>query len=90
MPVLIVIAKTISILLSLVSTAMFLRAIVSFVPTWQETRFNALLITITEPVILPVRFLMQKFNIAQNLPIDLSFTITYFLLIFIEALLPVI
>ena len=90
MPVLIVIAKTISILLSLVSTAMFLRAIVSFVPAWQETRFNALLITITEPVILPVRFLMQKFNIAQNLPIDLSFTITYFLLIFIEMLLPVI
>jgi uncharacterized protein YggT (Ycf19 family) len=90
MPVLIVIAKTISILLSLVSTAMFLRAIVSFIPAWQETRFNAFLITLTEPVILPVRFLMQKFNIGQDLPIDLSFTITYFLLIFIEALLPVI
>lgn len=90
MPVLIVIAKTISILLSLVTTAMFLRAIVSFIPSLQETRFCAFLLVVTEPVIMPVRYLMQRFNIGQDLPIDLSFTITYFLLIFIEALLPVI
>ncbi len=90
MPILIVIAKTVSILISVISTAMFLRAICSFIPPLAESRFYALLLMLTEPVVMPVRFLMYKFNIGQNLPIDLSFTVAYFLLIFIEMLLPII
>ncbi len=90
MPILIVLAKTISILISAISTAMFLRAICSFIPTLQESRFYAFLLLITEPVVMPVRYFMYKFNIGQNLPIDLSFTVAYFLLVFIEMLLPVI
>ena len=90
MPVLAIIAKTVSILLSIISTAMFLRAICSFIPPLAESRFFALLLMLTEPVVMPVRFLLYKLNIGQNLPIDISFTIAYFLLIFIEMLLPVI
>ena len=90
MSVIIIIAKTVSLLLSVITTAMFLRAICSFIPALAESRFFALLLMITEPVIMPVRYLMYKFNIGQKLPIDLSFTITYFLLIFLEMLLPVI
>lgn len=90
MPILIVLAKTISLLISVISTAMFLRAICSFIPALAESRFFAFLLVLTEPVIMPVRFVLYKFNIGQDLPIDISFTIAYFLLIFIEMLLPVI
>ena len=90
MPILVVIAKTGSILISIITTAMFLRAICSFIPPLAESRFFALLLMLTEPVVMPVRFLLYKLNIGQNIPIDISFTISYFLLIFIEMLLPVI
>ena len=90
MPILVVIAKTVSILISIITTAMFLRAICSFIPPLAESRFFALLLMLTEPVVMPVRFLLYKLNIGQNIPIDISFTISYFLLIFIEMLLPVI
>ena len=88
MTVLVVIAKIVSLLLSIVSTAMFVRAICSFIPPVTETRFFTFLLVITEPVVMPARFLLYKLNIGQQLPIDLSFTIAYFLLIFIEMLLP--
>ena len=90
MPVLIVIAKTVSLMISVIMTAMLLRMICSFIPSLTETRFFTLLLYLTEPVILPVRFVMYKLNIGQDLPIDLSFTIAYFLLMFVEMLLPVI
>ena len=90
MAVIIILAKTISLLLSVITTAMFLRCICSFIPSLAETKFFLLLLAITEPVVLPVRFVMYKLNIGQNLPFDISFTVAYFILVIVEMLLPVI
>ena len=43
--------------------------------------------SITEPVIIPVRKVLEKFNVSSALPIDLSFLITYLLLSVLSTVL---
>lgn len=45
--------------------------------------------SITEPVIIPVRKLLERFNIASGAPIDISFTITYLLLSVLSTFLSI-
>ncbi|MBR2353297.1 MAG: YggT family protein [Clostridia bacterium] len=66
-------------LLSAVQLAMLLRAILSWFPM-DSNRFTDFLFGITEPFIYPVRLLFEKLNWFQNLPIDISFLVTYLLL----------
>lgn len=72
----------------MVSIAMFLRMILSFFVDAEENRFALFLACITEPFIIPVRFLLMKFNILQNTPFDWSFTISYIILMLVQAMLP--
>ena len=91
MTVLYILAKCIAVLLSAVSFAMFLRAILSFfMPDPQSSRTMYFLCLITEPFIIPVRVLMQRLNIGQNSPIDWSFFVTYLILAVLEWFLPII
>ena len=43
--------------------------------------------SITEPIIIPVRKVLEKFNVSSALPIDLSFLITYLLLSVLSTVL---
>ena len=90
MEFLIIFAKTVSLLLSVLSYAMFGRAILSFFPSMDGSRVSAFLIALTEPVIVPVRALLYKFNIGQNSPIDLSFSLTYLLIVIVQMFLPIV
>ena len=81
-------AVFISVLLEAVSLAMIIRMILSFFPSAAESRFAVFLTLFTEPFIMPVRYLMVKFNILQNTPIDWSFTLSYFVIAFIQMILP--
>ena len=90
MAVLYVVAKLIQITISCVIYAMMGRALLPIFIDPEESRIYMFLTLITEPFIIPVRFLMVKFNIGQNTPIDLSFLFTYILLIALEMFLPVI
>lgn len=90
MEFLMIFAKTVSLLLSVLSYAMFGRAILSFFPSMDDSRVNAFLITLTEPVIIPVRALLYKFNVGQNSPIDLSFSLTYLLIVIVQMFLPIV
>jgi len=66
--------------------AMLIRAILSWI-TDGTSRFARFLYVLTEPAIMPIRKLLVKKNWLQNSPIDFSFTITCFVLLFIEMLL---
>ena len=83
-------AKTVSLVIDVVSISMFLRMILSLFsfgePT--ENRLYMLSCYITEPFIMPVRFIMAKLNVLQNSPIDWSFTFAYLLIIFLRFVLP--
>ena len=73
-------ASFVSALLFIVQTAMFLRAILSWFIPDENNRLVQFLIVITEPFIIPVRVLLEKLNLFQNTPIDVSFFINYLLL----------
>lgn len=76
--------------LDVVSIAMMIRMIFSLFFAGEDNRFMMFLACVTEPFIAPIRFLLAKFNILQNSPIDWSFTISYFVIIIIRSALPVI
>jgi uncharacterized protein YggT (Ycf19 family) len=64
---------------------MVVRAILSWFPG-QGGGFERFIYTFTEPLLYPVRKLFDIFDIRPNLPIDLSFTVTFVLLVLIDAL----
>ena len=82
-------AKLIALTLSAVSICMLVRMILSIFAD-QGGRLYMFFFVVTEPFVIPVRFILAKFNILQNSPIDWSFTITYLLIAIIEMFLPII
>ena len=88
--VLFIFAKSVSLILEAVSFAMLLRMILPFFLEPEESRIYALTFCISEPFIAPVRMILVKLNVGQNSPIDWSFFATYFILMILQMMLPVI
>ena len=83
-------AKTVSVLISVVSFAMLLRVVIPWFVDPMESRIYAVICLVTEPFIVPVRVILEKLDIGQNSPIDWSFMITYLLFSIIQLILPAI
>ena len=83
-----ILAKLIQIIIAAVPTMLFLRAILSLFLNPEENKLLIFLAMITEPFIIPVRFLMVKFNILQNSPIDWAFVVTHVLFVILGSTLP--
>ena len=83
-------ARLIVATLNAVSIAMLIRMLLPIFIKADGSKLYMLVTLITEPFIAPVRFLMAKFNILQNSPIDWSFTVTYLVIAVIQMLLPTI
>lgn len=60
--------------------AMFVRAIMSWIPGLDENKFGDFLYALTEPFIVPVRALLDRIPFLQGFPLDMSFLVTYLLL----------
>lgn len=88
--ILYIIAKTISVILGVVSTAMFVRMILPWFTDPMESRIYSLTCLLTEPFIAPVRAFMFMLNVGQDSPIDWAFSITYILIWLLQNLLPAI
>lgn len=82
-----VIVRVVQVLLYGLQIAMLLRAILSWFMTDEESRLGNLLYCITEPVIMPVRALLEKLGWFQNTPLDMSFFFTYLLISIASMLL---
>ena len=80
----------ISITLTVLLWAMLLRAILPFFVNPEENKFYFFLLVITEPFVLPVRAILEKFGVGQNSPIDISFTVAYLFYWLIQMILPAI
>ena len=85
-----ILAKTVQIFLSLISFAMLMRVILQFFVDVNKSKFYALCLALTEPVILPFRMLFAKLHIAERTPIDVPFIVAYFAISIVTALLPLI
>ena len=74
-------------MLDVVLTMMFLRVILSWFMLGEENRIMFFLYSMTEPIVLPVRILLDKLGWFRSIPIDMSFFFTYILLSIIRTVL---
>jgi uncharacterized protein YggT (Ycf19 family) len=81
------IVNLVRILLFIVQAAMLFRAILSWFFMEDDTRVMSILYAVTEPFIVPIRALFEKMGWFRNLPIDISFFVTYILLSIISMML---
>ena len=86
--VLYIFAKTVSLVLDIVSISMIIRMILPFFVDPEENKLYLVICYVTEPFIAPVRAVMVRFNIGQDSPIDWAFSITYILIWLVGSLLP--
>lgn len=86
--VLYVLVELVTVLLSAIQFFMLIRAVVSWLPFDEESMIVRFTDAVTEPVIFPVRCVLERSEKVQMFPLDLSFFITFFLLSVIQGLLP--
>lgn len=83
---LVILRNTVRVFLAAIELAMFVRAILSWFFA-EDSRLGNFLYAVTEPVIIPVRALFDKLGWFQNLPIDVSFFVTFLLISLLGAIL---
>ena len=84
------ICTALRLLVGVLETAIFIRALLSWFPISEASFLSRLLFAVTEPVILPVRLLLSRFGMGEDSPMDFSPMITMILLMIIGLFLPVI
>ena len=85
--VILLIKQTLIVLTEVLSLAMLIRAILSWIDQMGEFRISAFLFMITEPVILPIRKLCAKLHLFEGFPLDIPFMITIILLYVLQMML---
>ena len=66
---------------------MFARALFSWFPQWQDSKIAEFLYLVTEPIILPFRSLLDRFQGMRMIPIDFSFLLAFLVLEVLRVLL---
>lgn len=85
------IINLVQLILSFLELVLFLNALISWFPIFDEgSVFAQLLYRISEPILYPARLLVAKSEMLSSLPIDISYIITFFGLSIIGSLLPAI
>lgn len=87
-PLMVMIANTVYFFISALQVLMLIRAVMSWFPIDEDGAFYRFINICTEPIITPVRLLLEKMNLFQNIPIDISFFITFIILSVIQLILP--
>jgi len=82
-----ILAGTAQALLFALEICMLLRAILSWFPIREDNPILVFVTMVTEPLILPIRALFERLGWFQNLPIDISFFVTFLILSLIGGLL---
>jgi YggT family protein len=67
---------------------MFVRAILSWIMPEEENMLVRFVNSVTEPVIYPVRVLIDRIEALRNMPFDISFLVTFILLVILQYILP--
>ena len=85
-----IIAKTVSLFLSAISTCMFMRVILQLFIRSEDSKLIMFFAAVTELFVFPFRVIMAKFNIMQGTPIDAPFFVAYMFIALMNLFLPVI
>lgn len=80
--------STIRLFLTIEQILFLARAILSWFFMAEENAITNFLYAVTEPLIVPARVFLNKFESVQNVPIDIPFIVTVMLLTVLQMLLP--
>lgn len=75
-----VLINIVRVFLMAIEAFMFIRAILSWLPVDEDSPLFNFVFVMTEPIIIPVRLLLERFDSIRNLPIDISFFVAFLLL----------
>lgn len=75
-------------LLYVILIALFGRVLMTWLFPDEDTPIGNFLNMITEPFLIPVRALLNKFDLFNNSPIDMSVMITTMIILIIQMMLP--
>jgi len=78
------IRTAIAIVLEIMNWAIFARAIISWLPISRESGVVNVLYQITEPILAPIRSIIQKSAFGQNMMVDFSPIIAFLLIRLIQ------
>ena len=67
--------------------AIMVRVLLSWIPLDENNRIEAFLFALTEPVIYPMRVIVDKFDSMRVMPIDIPLLLTSVLLVILSNLL---
>ena len=82
-----VIVSTVRIIIAVLQFLMLARAILSWLPIEDDNPIVSFLYGVTEPVIMPVRAVLDRLGLFEGMPIDMCFFITFILLSVLEMFL---
>lgn len=85
-----ILAKCVRIILDVISLSMMIRMLLPIFADVEDNRLYMLSVAVTEPLIIPVRIVLDMLGIGENTPLDMGFLTTYFLLAIIDLFLPII
>lgn len=75
-----VIYQAVGIVFSVIELAILIRVFLSWLPVPKEHRLIDLLYQVTEPILAPIRSLVQRSSFGQNMMFDLSPIIAFLLI----------
>jgi len=88
--VLVLFTGTVYFILSALQLLMLARAVVSWLPIDEDGVFFRFVHIATEPVVFPVRALLDRSEFFSNMPVDMSLFVALLLLSVVQLLLPVV
>lgn len=79
--------RLVSSLIRLFEFLMFARAIFSWFPQARDSKISQYLYFLTEPIIMPFRSLLSRFDSLRMMPIDIAFFCAFLALEVIQGML---
>lgn len=87
MPLLSYFLTAVYLLTNLLSILIVARSLLSWIPFKGSNKLTTFLVTMTEPVLSPIRRLLSKFEFAREMPVDFSPILAIILLYVLNLLI---
>lgn len=72
-----ILRMTAAVLLGALEFLMLARAVLSWFPIDEDSGIQRFLYAVTEPVVYPMRVLLQRLGLFQDLPLDIAFFLSF-------------
>lgn len=82
-----ILSHFVDVLLTVLYFAIFIRVILSWLPLDEDGSFVSFVYLVTDPIILPIRALLDRMGLFENSPLDFSTLIAMVLVMLVQTLI---